>query len=203
MRVFTYILAHDGGFAPNPFHGVCTLACCKPAIRRTARLGDWVIGITPKPLGYRLAYAMEVAEVLSMAAYFGDARFAAKKPDWSGRSGGMARCGDNCYRLLGDGQYEALPSAHNPRSASITVRANRDLSGKNVLIARRFVYYGGEAATIPPELASMIPGRGHRVRFTQAQLKAIERFVSGLPEGVQAAPREWPEGDASWRKGCR
>lgn len=115
MRVFTYILAHYGGFAPNPFHGVLTLACCKPAIRRTARPGGWVIGITPKQLGHRLAYAMQVAEVLPLADYFDAPRFAAKKPDRSGRSRRMARCGDNCYRLLADGQYEALPSVtHGP-----------------------------------------------------------------------------------------
>lgn len=184
MRAFTYILAHDGGFAPNPFHGVCTLACCKPAIRRTARPGDWVIGITPKSRGHDLAYAMEVAEVLSLAEYFDAPRFAAKKPDWGGRGGRMARCGDNCYRLLADGQYEALPSVHNPRSESITVRTNRDLRGKNVLIAKRFVYYGGDAVTIPARLEFMIPRRGHRVRFAEVELRAIEDFVSGLPQGV-------------------
>ncbi len=27
----------DYGFAPNPFHGICTLATCKPVIRRVAR----------------------------------------------------------------------------------------------------------------------------------------------------------------------
>jgi len=36
MKVYSYIVAYDSGFAPNPFHGICTLACCKPTIRRTA-----------------------------------------------------------------------------------------------------------------------------------------------------------------------
>ena len=36
MTVYSYIVAYDSGFAPNPFHGTCTLACCKPTIRRTA-----------------------------------------------------------------------------------------------------------------------------------------------------------------------
>jgi hypothetical protein len=38
-RLFTYVITHDGGFAPNPFHGVLTLNCCKPDIRRTAQEG--------------------------------------------------------------------------------------------------------------------------------------------------------------------
>lgn len=48
MRVFTYVLDHDTGFAPNPFHGWCTLAGCKPVIRRTARIDDWIVGMTPR-----------------------------------------------------------------------------------------------------------------------------------------------------------
>ena len=41
-RLFTYVIPNDGGFAPNPFIGVCTLNCCKPVIRRTTQKGDWV-----------------------------------------------------------------------------------------------------------------------------------------------------------------
>lgn len=33
MRLFADKHAHDIGFTPNPFHGVCTLATCKPRIR--------------------------------------------------------------------------------------------------------------------------------------------------------------------------
>lgn len=34
MKIFTYIMTDDRGFAPNPYFGLCTLACCKPKIRR-------------------------------------------------------------------------------------------------------------------------------------------------------------------------
>ena len=37
MTLFSYVIEHDLGFAPNPFHGVCTLACCKPQIRKIAK----------------------------------------------------------------------------------------------------------------------------------------------------------------------
>ncbi|MFH1865797.1 MAG: hypothetical protein ABIK85_07930, partial [Candidatus Eisenbacteria bacterium] len=39
MRLFSYIVARDYGFAPNPFCGVCTLATCKPKIRESASVG--------------------------------------------------------------------------------------------------------------------------------------------------------------------
>src|ERR1019366_9148719 len=37
-----------------------TLANCKPGIRSVARKGEWVAAITPKKMGYRLAYLMRV-----------------------------------------------------------------------------------------------------------------------------------------------
>lgn len=45
MRLYVYVVTHDTGFAPNPFHGYCTLATCKPHIRGRAEAGDWVIGL--------------------------------------------------------------------------------------------------------------------------------------------------------------
>jgi hypothetical protein len=30
VRLYTYIIRFDTGFAPNPFYGFCALACCKP-----------------------------------------------------------------------------------------------------------------------------------------------------------------------------
>ena len=37
-------MTRDYGFAPNPFFGFCTLANCKPKIRKSANVGDWIIG---------------------------------------------------------------------------------------------------------------------------------------------------------------
>lgn len=45
-KLYTYRETYDTGFAPNPFQGVLTLANCKPAIRRTAEVGDWVAAFT-------------------------------------------------------------------------------------------------------------------------------------------------------------
>jgi len=45
QKLFSYIIPIDDGPAPNPFGDICTLAICKPAIRRKAQVGDWVIGI--------------------------------------------------------------------------------------------------------------------------------------------------------------
>jgi len=39
--LYSYIVKTDTGFAPNPFHGFCTLACCKPIMRRKIR--DYIV----------------------------------------------------------------------------------------------------------------------------------------------------------------
>ena len=43
MKLSAYIITVDSGFAPNPFGRFCTLACCKPTIRRMAEKDDTVI----------------------------------------------------------------------------------------------------------------------------------------------------------------
>jgi hypothetical protein len=43
-----YKMTYDTGFAPNPYHGVLTLATCKPDIRLHANKGDWIAGFTAK-----------------------------------------------------------------------------------------------------------------------------------------------------------
>lgn len=48
--VYVCALSYDLGFAPNPFGGLCSLACCKPQIRARAGLGDWIIGLTSTKL---------------------------------------------------------------------------------------------------------------------------------------------------------
>ena len=80
MRLYSYVLTHDTGFAPNPFQEYCTLANCKPAIRRTAQVGDWVVGLSPKASGNKIIYAMKIDEILSYEQYFTDNRFQPKEP---------------------------------------------------------------------------------------------------------------------------
>lgn len=46
LRLFSYKLTNDSGFAPNPFAGVMTLAACKPKIRLCKMPGDWIAGFT-------------------------------------------------------------------------------------------------------------------------------------------------------------
>jgi len=78
MKLYSYIVARDFGFAPNPFYGCCTLATCKPRIRKSASIGDWVVGTGAKTkynLAEHIIYAMKVDEVMDFDSYWKDPRF--------------------------------------------------------------------------------------------------------------------------------
>lgn len=201
-RIYCYILRHDSGFAPNPFHGWCTLACCKPGIRRTAGPGNWIVGISPRKHGNRLVYAMRVKESLSFKAYWRDPRFQAKRPRWDAAEI-VGRCGDNCYRYRGHGEYEQVRrSGHWGKDDRENLDAKQhDLRGKHVLVARRFCYYGVDAIEFPFPFAT--PGRFTRVNFQPAEQAELLAFLEDLPQGVRGKPRRWPDDDTSWKRRLR
>ncbi len=112
MRLYSYIVTHDTGFSPNPFWGYCTLADCKPSIRKTAHVGDWIAGISPNAKGNKLIYTMEVNEILPYDKYYCDCRFAAKIPDYS-KGMVVYKCGDNIYEPHPQGGFRQLQSMHS------------------------------------------------------------------------------------------
>jgi len=84
-KLFSYVVDHDLGFAPNPFGRFCTLAHCKFSNSRRrnivelAKVGDWIAGtggLNAQSAGHgKLIYAMPVTEKLTLRNYFDDSRF--------------------------------------------------------------------------------------------------------------------------------
>src|SRR6266566_8725817 len=150
MKLFSYVVARDYGFAPNPFYGWCTLATCKPRIRAAAGVGDWVIGTGAKGryrLPGHLVFAMRVDETLGYDAYWNDPRFVAKKPVLNGSLKQVY--GDNIYhRQRGVWKQE---NSHHSYDKGRPNRHNvdRDTNVDRVLLSTRFVYFGGSAPEIP------------------------------------------------------
>ena len=165
-RLFTYVLRYDTGFAPNPFHGYCTLATCKPMIRGSAEIGDWVVGIGSVRNGTKgkVVYAMQVEEILDFDQYWRDPRFGDKRPALKG--GPKQRCGDNIYhRDPQSGNWIQESGFHSRKDIE------RDTKSTRVLISRRFAYFGTRAIEIPCRFRSW-NGRdhfatrpGHRCRY--------------------------------------
>lgn len=74
-RLFSYIVDHDTGYAPNPSNDICTLAYCKYPMRPHVKEGDYVVGLGKKDLGNHVVYAMRVTEALEHDLYLLDSRF--------------------------------------------------------------------------------------------------------------------------------
>jgi hypothetical protein len=147
---------------------------------------------------------MEVGEILGFDKYWRDPRFIEKKPAF--RAGIKRKIGDNIYKPLGKGKYLQLSSAHSrPRFGKYENRKTMetDLSGKQVLISEKFVYFGSEAVKLPNEFRAFIVGRGHRCRFQPELIQRfVHRFVPKWTLGVHAQPRNLPHDDDSVYGGC-
>ena len=196
MRLFSYIMTYDTGFAPNPFHGYCTLATCKPTIRRTAHVGDWILGTGSKNMhagdkridkGGYLVYAMRVTEEMTFEEYWNDLRFRDKQPV---KGGGKKReCGDNIY--FRDPCINDLRQVdwcfHCPADKG------RDTKTDRVLISKDFIYWGGYGPPMPPEFTGLLSTtQGHKCRFREED---VQRFVQWLREtgdkGVVGKPTDF------------
>ncbi len=169
-RLFTYKVAHDGGSAPNPFHGICTLAICKPAIRSVAKEGDVIVGLACGADEARIIYCMVVDKSVKWSEYIEGCK-----------SGNIAGLESKKYNLK-----KKIPTHSNDQGDCIWNSAddysdpldswsghdgeydfNRDVkNGKNVLLGATFWYFGKgdkKSITLPLELKDIIiRGQGHR-----------------------------------------
>ena len=177
--MFVYVVARDFGFAPNPFHGICTLATCKPVVRRKAREGDWVIGMA----GFRLTsagrcvFAMQVTQTMSFDQYWTDPAFLDKRPVRNGSRKMVV--GDNIYRKdPATGEWLQADSHHsNPDGSPNGHNVARDTSTDRVLVSTHFFYFGREAPAVPAALTSALGYKntvGHRVYPRERCEKLLE-----------------------------
>jgi hypothetical protein len=200
VRLHTYVVEHDFGFAPNPFYGVCTLATCKPKVRKTGQIGDYIAGMgcsKRKRRGY-LVYFMRVSEDSDYDKYWADPRFRQKRPQLRGSK--MQAFGDNIYHhnrrtgeWIQENSFHSRPNEANP----INLEHDTTTSTR-VLIGTEFAYFGGIGPKIPKRFRDfdgrdVCGGRGHQCRFPE---KLVIEFVAWLKslgeQGVVGSPLDWP-----------
>jgi hypothetical protein len=178
-KLFSYVVQHDTGHAPNPYFGICTLCRCKyrhcpekpPNVVELAEPGDWIVGTggadRKKSAGHhRLVYAMKVEEKMTRDDYFRCQRFACKRK--SGSEYDNHCKGDNT----------------NP-----TNEFERDK--QFVLISkRRFYYFGNKAVCIPldkfPKLEKR--GPGFRSDFDEDYIRRFEKWITRYKAGMHGDP---------------
>lgn len=177
-RIYTYILTHDTGFAPNVAGGIYTLATCKPVIRRVANVGDIIVAVTPKCLGNKISYVAIVEEKVTWSDYIYrcqyDDAFKIKIPI------SELDYGDCIWK---SGQAFAAPWPNASGHCCASDFESDVTEGKFVIISRRFVYFGNDNPKISlsfgEQFSNMIPSRGHK---SAANNQYREDFISFLVE---------------------
>jgi hypothetical protein len=199
MKLYSYVVARDYGFAPNPFFRYCTLATCKPNIRRTAQIGDMIIGTGS--LNYKikgkLVFVMKVQEILNFDTYWEDLRFSIKRPSLTKSL--KHAFGDNIYhRDHITGKWVQNNSHHSyedgvPNNNNI----KNDTKTNRVLISSDFSYWGGSGPQIPSGFRDwdgfdICANRNHKCNFPIALKNGFIKWYRSIEQtGFLSAPKEF------------
>ncbi|KFE97343.1 hypothetical protein IX39_20310 [Chryseobacterium formosense] len=166
-KVFLYVVDRDFGFAPNPFHGICSLATCKPRIRNSASIGDWVIGMGGRNLNStgKCVFAMKVTSKITFNEYWENPIYKDKKPVRNGSKRMVV--GDNIYhRDKVTGIWSQAFSHHSHSDGSLNeYNRDRDTKSSNVLLSKHFYYFGSAAPLLPHPILNSLNyknGVGHK-----------------------------------------
>ena len=174
-RLFRYILASDTGMAPCIDDNLMTLATCKPKIRGSAHVGDWIAGFVPRPYPRGLlAYAGRVRAVLDVGSY---------ERAYRGRS-------DAIYREEDNGTFERLrPDYHSEPGA-----VEKDLSAPVLIFDSEATWFFGNRPEKLPERLSHLAAAGRPTRVhdaSEADIAALETWLrSYWPAGIHGRPAE-------------
>jgi len=189
MKYYSYVVARDFGFAPNPFGQHCTLATCKHKIRKNASVNDWVFGITSKGKGNRLVFAMKINQKITFDDYWNTPEFQYKKPVLNGSLKQMY--GDNIYHFdKTKNEWIQVDSHHSFENGEVNYEnLNRDTSGEFVLVSKEFYYFGSENIELPLKLKTKLSvGRGHKFVKEDAAKAIIDWLRANYEFGFQGDP---------------
>ena len=180
-NVYMYVVDRDFGFAPNPFHGICSLATCKPNIRNTAQVDDWIFGVGGSRLKAtgQCIFAMLVTQKITFNEYWENPEFKDKKPVRNGSK--KMLLGDNIYYYNNETKlWSQAHSHHSLVDGSMNEHnRDRDTKSKNVLLSKHFYYFGSAAPKIPVSILNALGYEnrmGHR-KFPFENAKPLVEWV--------------------------
>ena len=172
-RAYLYKMTCDNGGAPCVAGGLLSLAICKPALRRTARPGDLVVGFTAQSLDptHRLVYLARVSEKLPPGRYYLEPQYR-DRPD----------CIYEFINVPGTGErlrHRAGALYHSPDDLHHDCGVAPGYDRAVVLLSDDFRYYGKDASDAYraeyPVIRDAIDrmGRGHRVNHSPELHEAL------------------------------
>jgi Nucleotide modification associated domain 2 len=154
---------------------------CKPAIRRAAATGDWIVGLgsSNSPVGdisHHVMYAMRVTRKMAMQDYdsFCRAECPNKIPHW--RSHDFSRRVGDCIYDYSNGAPPSIRDAiHNEGNRQT------DLSGEYALLSTHYYYFGDQPIKLKQSLFPLIHRtQGHKSLANQPYVDRFVRWLEGL-----------------------
>ena len=162
--LYSYVVEHDNGYAPNPRDGICTLAYCKYPMRRYVKEQDYVVGLAGAPYKRRVTvewppvvYAMRVTKVCDFKEFENDTRY-------------------------------ANHVQHDENAEDEKAQTNR------VLISTEFIYWGDHEQPLPPDLRALKVGRNYKCHFSPEVVDAFIKWFEEFPpeqRGCVGLPFGW------------
>ena len=191
MKICSYTMISDKGFAPNPFYRYCTLAACTPN-HMNARLkeNDYIAGFFTDRKIPNLVFLMKINEVMGYQEYFNDRRFQRKKPNLKGSW--ISKCGDNIYFRGKSGNWIQTDTLYHRNKGSIA----KDTRYAIVYIGRTFSYFGEKAYIDSNRLFKKLRSvlkKGVGIKYTRESDPKFKEYLTWLkskPLGRQGDPRD-------------
>ena len=177
--IHSYRQFFDAGFNPNANGGICSMAQCCRSLRRTAKIGDWIIGVVDEemcPGVPSIVHMMEITGTCSLKEYDNmtklDEQLWIKRPVH-----GIPQTtnGDCIYQWDSDGEAYLV----RDRAQCAT-----DLEVDRVLLSTNFVYYGKTFLPIPQNLQVLVPKK--RREYIQTPVSNI--FLGWFNRALIASP---------------
>ena len=194
MSRYFYKLKFDSGGAPCVHRNLLSLAICKPSVRASADVGDWIFGFGAKStIGEKLVYVAEVTDKLPNGAYYKDARFHSR-PD--------------CIYRWSRGRLEWKPGSRFHEGGHEKDIGLPPHDRAAVLLSTNFRYLGREGTehykNVYPILAHAVArlGQGHRVNHSAELEEALRALQKELWRRFPSRQRLGRPNDGDFSRFC-
>jgi Nucleotide modification associated domain 2 len=190
MKLYSYIIKHDAGLAPNPFWGELSLNVCKPQIRKTAEPGNWVLGTGSKNVksqngnvrdfSGKLVFAMKISKKFTMEEYD---KYCKNNSNLKGKIPFHSK--DDWRIIVGDSLYDFSDPKFIKLRKVIHDENDKshDLSGVNTLLSNEFFYFGENAEDILGEFPELVKSqkspRAHKIIRDEILIENFEKWIYG------------------------
>lgn len=196
--VWRYVIATDRGGAPHIHNEVCSLAICKPDIRKHAKVGEWVMAFAPASQRDPNRLVKFVMKITSRRDF----------PSYCKEFIGKRRDAIYDYRFdptgpwVCNGQIDGVGDHPYPENWA------KDKRGLYVLLSKEYCHSGNRPRNLLSELAPFCAKRGlnaedvvtdldHRSQgqskyCSSSSYEVFREWAESLPKGGSAPPNHDP-----------